>query len=115
MTAPKDREELREQIGDIGLEYGEISQYPWVHDPIMALIDAYTTRAVGEAEKQTWWITDGPKDDSLTQKIKGPFTTLNDASMARAILEDNHSNRTYWLQQYPAALPKDTGEATDEQ
>lgn len=99
MTTPKDREELREQIGDIGLEYGEISQYPWVHDPIMALIDAYTTRAVGEADRKTL--------ETIASLLNGDH---NQAEVVKGYVR----NKLLVLNGR-AALPKDTGEATDEQ
>lgn len=61
---------------------------------------------VAEALKRTFWITDGPKEDRMTRKLKGPFTSVGDASLARAILEDQPGDRTYWIQQLAATNPR---------
>lgn len=61
---------------------------------------AHRAAALRETLERNWWVTnhDAPQDN---QKVLGPFTTADDAAVARRYIElKDRADRNYWIEQF---------------
>lgn len=53
-----------------------------------------------EQRRRSWWVTN--KDATIdNQRVSGPYSTSEDAALARQIIEKHSGDHTFWLEQLP--------------